>query len=160
MTTNIRKIKIIYAKSENLKDKAIRIITLPLPEPMKMGYGEKSETILRNTILRLAGDEKKAMIDLYRYLVLSNYSRLNGKGGHTAKAELEHLYPPQSYLPDFRNYSNLFNTSGVIALLLLTHADKSIESWFHFLGSVLTAMLQKESIWDKPQFDANLIELV
>ena len=130
-----------------------------LPKAQPLAYGEKPEMILRNTITTLTGDVKKAVIDLYRYLVIANFSRLEGAGGKTALLRLDLLYPPQRYLPEFDIISGSFNTPGVIAYLLLKHSEQLRESWYQCTGAVLAAMLEKENIWNQPQFDANKINL-
>ena len=59
------------------------------------------EEFFRQKINGASGFKRKVLIDLFRQIVLSNYSILNGKKGKVAKAELDKIYPQQGTLPDF-----------------------------------------------------------
>lgn len=102
----------------------------------KLGSTEK---ILRNAIEHGKGTDKNILQDLYRWLVISNFARLNGKGGKAAMQELNTLYPPCNTLPDFEILSGKFNTCGAILQNYRSHSRN--EPGYNRLMSIVLGLV-------------------
>jgi len=112
------------------------------PEAFRTTSGNfegKCRDIIRN--LAGAEDAAQVMMDLYRSLVLGNYTTYNGKGGKVPRAALEQTYPEQGALPGFVQAQQQSNTSGLIVYNLLHHQDSG-HLGYAILGGILVQMLQ------------------
>jgi hypothetical protein len=108
------------------------------------------ETLLRTTIAKATGREKDVLQDLYRWLVLSNFAKLEGKGGKTARDKLDELYPAKGTLPEFKIVSGRFNATGAIIYNIETH--RTANDGYDLLSSFLLGLLKAG--FDAPRCEA------
>ena len=98
------------------------------------------ERTYRASISNLQGPAKEVMNDLYRHLVISNYTFCDGESGYYANRLLDVLYPSQGALRDFEYVTYSFNTSGEIYHNLRIH--RTTQDYL-LLGSILDALLRE-----------------
>jgi hypothetical protein len=111
---------------------------------------------LRAIIENLPNDSttQKVMIDLYRNLVLGNFTTLDGKRGKAERETLDKLYPEQGTLPDF-DIQNMPNAGGMIVQNIRKEQNAERES-YRILGGILTQLL-KVGFLDKPKMQSNSV---
>src|SRR5262245_35630496 len=107
----------------------------------------------RDIIRNVAGADaaQKVMIDLYRHLVLGNYTTFNGKGGKVTRAALDQVYPEQGALPGFE-LRNLGNTA-VLMVYNLVKPKESGHMDYAILGGILVQMLNARLL-NKPKLQS------
>ena len=134
-------------------DVTVSVAVLSIPVVVRMGKGEvQREETLRATIRAADGLPRRVLIDLYRCLVDSNFTRFNGEGGHEAAVKAEAGgYPDQGTLPDFQNVTDGFNAAGEIVWNLLRHPEPE-KTGYRVLGGILLAFLD-EDVLEYPTMD-------
>lgn len=130
-------------KAAGKKVKDIRTLHISDP-PFSLAKGTKPETVFRNSIEIWTGFHKDVMSDLYRHLVLSNSTRLDGKGGATARSNLDAKYPDRQTLPKLKRETGNVNTLGAIISILLEPREMHGEAYadaFSIVGGILASLL-------------------
>ena len=109
---------------------------------------------LRDIIKNLAGTglPEQVMIDLYRSLVLWNFTTYNGQGGKGAKEPLDSVYPEQGALPGFEFLGGFTNAAGVMVHNIVKH-EHAAHTSYQVLGGILVQML-KARVLNTPQLQS------
>lgn len=134
-------------------DVTISAAVMEIPVVVHMHKDEvHREQTLRATIRGLDGLPRRVMIDLYRSLVDSNFTRYNNEGGHDAAVRAAASgYADQGTLPDFENVTDGFNAAGEIVWNLLRHPEAE-KVGYRALGAILLTLLDEE-ILEYPTMD-------
>jgi hypothetical protein len=140
--THPEPIQVIYKRAGEQWNSTI-ILDISAP-PLAKGQGNKTEQIIRSSIESLTGTHRDVLSDLYRHLVLSNYTPLDGKRGKSAAVGLDEKYPSHGTLPKLKQKSGGFNTLGAIVSILLereTHGERYRDA-FSIVGGILFSLLK------------------
>jgi hypothetical protein len=161
LPTHPQSIPVTYKK--NYKNKPTgeqwdAIETIEISEPVPLAKGNETEEVLRASMGALTGIHQQVMSDLYRHLVITNFTGLTVSGinkskrGGSASADLDRIYPDHHTLPKLKGKSHGFNTSGAIISILLEPQETYADA-FGIVGGILYSLLEKR-ILDKPKLDA------
>jgi hypothetical protein len=129
-------IQVTYLSSGN----EVRVERSFTASPFRFQREKPTEAIFRKGIAGATGKERDVLHDLYRWLVLSNFAKLNGKGGKSAKPELDQLYPDKGCLPHFAVVSGRYNTTGAILHNLDSHPSQ--EGGYALLPGFLLGLMK------------------
>lgn len=117
-------------------------------------FSGNRENSLRSAIASLFGIEQQVLNDLYRNLVLANFTRFNGISGRTAEPELNREYPASGILPEFELKSGAYNAAGMVVYNLLCHPE-NYKVGYRVLAGLLENLVNT-GILDEPQIDISL----
>ena len=145
-------VPVIYQSASERWDSTV-ILNTSDPVPLATLEGTETENVIRRTIATLTGIEQQVMSDLYRHLVLSNFTVLDGKGGRSAASDLDKKYPDHQTLPERKQKSGRVNTSGVIVSILLEGGEAHKKDAFSILGGILISLL-RAGVLETPVLDA------
>jgi hypothetical protein len=111
--------------------------------------GQVKEASLRNAIDSLSGLHRQVMNDVYRHLVLANFTTFDGERGREVEPFLNERYGDCRTLLTFEKKSQSYNAAGTIVYNIIKNQEKNEYS---VLASILIGLLQAE-ILETPQLD-------
>jgi len=117
----------------------------------KVDSGNLIEIRFQRIISTLKGKYQPVMNDVYRHLVIGNYTSIKDHQGYDAIPILDEEYPDNETLPDFELKTIAFNTSGMILYNLLRHPEPDQES-YRILSAILVAMVENKAL-ETPKMD-------
>jgi hypothetical protein len=119
-----------------------RVESFPIGERFAFRVGASREAALRAAIESETGERRDVLQDLYRELVLSNFTRFQNAGGVTAEPLLNATYPATGSLLNFERVSETFNMAGAI----LHNAKKGVGPGYRHLPGILDGLLKARII--------------
>lgn len=109
------------------------------------------EAKIRSMIQVLKGEFRSILNDTYRYLVVGNYTSIDGHKGYEAISVLDENYPDNETLPEFELKTIAFNTSGMILYNVLRYPELA-QINYRILGALLITMVEN-GILGTPKMD-------
>lgn len=128
-------------KTESAKSGWLMPVLIKTSEPIILPQAPTGnrEYQLRTLIEGLEGCWKDLAVDVYRHLVLGNYTACEGKSGHTAEEVLNRTgYDDRGMLPDFKRR----NRDGAIGMLLYNIIRHDSSPKYKKLNSFVAGLLE------------------